>query len=73
MDQLMVDVTDLPAVKRGDPVVIFGGQGGEYLSVDKLAEKLGTVNYEITCMLSKRIPRVYVQDGKEVEVVHYII
>lgn len=73
MDQLMVDVTDLPAVKRGDPVVIFGGQGGEYLSVDELAEKLGTVNYEITCMLSKRIPRVYVQDGKEVEVVHYII
>ncbi|WP_312642802.1 alanine racemase [Hydrogenoanaerobacterium sp.] len=73
MDQLMLDVTGLPEVKRGDPVVIFGGQGDEFLSIDELANMLGTINYEITCSLSKRIPRVYVQNGKEVEVVHYIV
>ena len=71
MDQMMVDVGSIPGVKRGDSVVIIGEQGGNHVSVDELAELLGTINYEITCLLTKRIPRVYLQGGQEVAVECY--
>lgn len=64
MDQCMVDVTDIPDVKIGDEVVIFGKQGNECILADELAEKLGTINYEITCMISRRVPRFYIKDHK---------
>ncbi len=64
MDQCMVDVTDIDDVKVGDEVVLFGTQGQETILADELADKLGTINYEITCMVSRRIPRVYIKDGK---------
>jgi alanine racemase len=60
MDQCMIDITDIPDVKIGDEVVLFG-QG---LSIEELAEKLGTINYEIICMVSKRVPRVYMHNGE---------
>ena len=65
MDQCMVDVTDIPSVKVGDEVVLFGTQGSQQISADELADKLGTINYEITCMISRRVPRVYIQNGKK--------
>lgn len=55
MDQCMIDITGLPDVKIGDEVILFG----EGLPVEELAEKLGTINYEIICMINKRVPRVY--------------
>ncbi len=64
MDQCMVDVTDIDDVKVGDEVVLFGTQGQETILADELADELGTINYEITCMVSRRIPRVYIKDGK---------
>ncbi|WP_296896840.1 alanine racemase [uncultured Megamonas sp.] len=64
MDQCMVDVTDIKDVKVGDEVVLFGKQGEECILADELAEKLGTINYEITCMISRRVPRFYIQDKK---------
>lgn len=54
MDQLCVDVSDIQNVKIGDEVVLFGKD----LSVDELAELAGTINYEIVCGLSKRVPRI---------------
>lgn len=57
MDQCMVDVTDVAGVKAGDEVVLFGG--GEIL-VDEVARLLGTINYEIICMVGNRIPRTYI-------------
>ncbi|WP_177505116.1 alanine racemase [Anaerosinus sp.] len=56
MDQCMVDVTDIAGVKQGDIVILFGD--GK-LSADEIANWLGTINYEVVCMVSKRVPRVY--------------
>lgn len=71
MDQLMLDVSNVPGVKRGDPVVVIGAQGGQCVSTEELAGLLGTINYEITCQLTKRLPRVYLENGHEVGVECY--
>ncbi|HZG75116.1 MAG TPA: alanine racemase [Paenibacillus sp.] len=63
MDQCMVRVDDGEA-EVGDEVVLFGTQGEETIPVEELAAKLGTINYEITCMVSHRVPRVYVKQGQ---------
>lgn len=73
MDQCMIDITDIDDVKVGDEVVLFGKQDGAFISIDELAAKLGTINYEIVCMIGKRVPRVYIKDGKIVDVMNYII
>ncbi|MFY9139959.1 MAG: alanine racemase [Thermacetogeniaceae bacterium] len=59
MDQLMVDVGHIHDVQQGDEVVLLGRQEGEEITADELAEKLGTISYEILCMISERVPRVY--------------
>lgn len=59
MDQMMVDVTDIPEVEIGDEVVLLGRQGEEEISADELAQIIGTINYEVVCMISKRVPRLY--------------
>lgn len=71
MDQFMVDVSDIPKVKFGDKVTLIGRDQEEYLPVEKLSELSGRFNYEFVCDLGKRIPRVYVQDGKVEEQVDY--
>ena len=64
MDQTMLDVTDIEDVKTGDEVVVFGtGENGEP-TADSLAENTGTINYETVCLVGKRVPRVYIKDGK---------
>ena len=63
MDMTMVDLTDLPDVHVGDEVEIFGGRQ----PVDELAAVLGTIPYELTCAVSRRVPRVYIQGGEVVE------
>ena len=72
MDQCMIDVTGILDVKVGDEVVLFGKQGEGFISIDEVAKKLGTINYEIVCMISRRIPRVYVKNGEVVEVLNYL-
>jgi len=61
MDQVMVDVGHIPGVREGDEAVLIGRQGGEEIPADEVAAKLGTINYEVTCMVSYRVPRVYVR------------
>lgn len=56
MDQFMVDVTEIPNVKIGDEVILFGS---EKISIDDAAKHLNTINYEITCLISDRVPRVF--------------
>lgn len=56
MDQCMADVTDIPGVKVGDEVILFGTPS---LTTDEAASWLGTINYEVVSMLSPRIPRIY--------------
>lgn len=61
MDQCMVDVTDVPDVKVGDEVIVMGSDGINTVSADYIAEQTGTINYEITCALGQRLPKVYVR------------
>ena len=62
MDMCMVDVSDIPDVKPGDIATIFGYDGEqEIISVEELAEKAGTISYEMVCAVSQRVPRVYKQ------------
>ncbi|HHW41859.1 MAG TPA: alanine racemase [Syntrophomonadaceae bacterium] len=59
MDQLMVDVTHIPDVVQDDEVVLLGRQGEEEITAEEIAAHLGTINYEVVCMISERVPRIY--------------
>ncbi|MDD5921939.1 MAG: alanine racemase [Eubacteriales bacterium] len=61
MDQFMVDVTDIPDVKVGDEVVLMGRSGKEEITADEIADKTGTINYEITCAFGQRLPKIFVR------------
>jgi alanine racemase len=58
MDMLMVDVTDVPGAAVDDLATLLGSDGAESITIDDLARWAGTVNYEILCGVSKRVPRV---------------
>lgn len=73
MDQCMVDVSHIEDVKLGDEVIIFGHGKEEYPHVNEIAEKIGTINYEIVCMVGRRVPRVYVSEGKIVKITDYLL
>jgi len=72
MDQCMIDVTAAGKTAVGDEVVIFGSNQGKSIPVEDIAEAMGTINYEVLCVIGKRIPRVYIQNGKIVEVLNYL-
>ena len=59
MDQMMVDVTDIPDVKFESEVVLIGKSGDEVITADDIANMIGTIGYEIVCGISKRVDRVY--------------
>lgn len=60
MDYTTIDVGHIPHVKVGDPVALFGRAGDDRLPIEEVARKAGTIPYEITCSVGKRVPRVYV-------------
>lgn len=61
MDWVMLDVTDIPGVAVGDQVTLLGSDGSEgWVHTEELAEKAGTIPYEIFCGISKRVPRIYI-------------
>ena len=64
MDQMMVDVTDIDNVKRGDIVTLIGHDKDNYISIEEIADLAGTFNYEFVCDLGKRIPRNYYYNGQ---------
>lgn len=68
MDQCMIDVTQIEGVGVGDEVVLFGQQQGSVISAEDVAGQIGTINYEIVCMVGKRVPRLYFEGGKPVSV-----
>lgn len=73
MDQMMIDVTDLDDVNIGDEVVLFGVEKNSYPKVEELALILGTINYELVCMMGRRIPRKYIRRGEIIETVDYLL
>jgi alanine racemase len=59
MDQLMVDVGPDADVRPGDEVVLLGGRGGERITPDEWAARLGTISYEVVCAIGARVARRY--------------
>lgn len=72
MDQMMVDVSDVPDTRIGDDVVLFGKMGDEEITVDALAESAYSFNYEFVCGIGRRVPRVYFENGQYKETVSYL-
>ena len=60
MDQLMMDVSDVPEAKSGDIVTLIGTDGSDRITADDLAQIYGTIGYEVVCGISKRVPRIYI-------------
>lgn len=71
MDQFMVDVTHIPGVKAGDEVTLVGKDGEEFISIEEMGDLSGRFSYEFACDISKRVPRVYIKDGKECGELHF--
>jgi len=64
MDQTIIDVSDIPAVRAGDEVIALGRQGDEEVTADDLAALAGTIGYEIVTTVGRRVARLYVQGGR---------
>lgn len=71
MDQCMIDVTGL-SCKQGDVITLFGEENGAQITIDEVAAYIGTINYEIVCMIDKRVPRVYIKNGQITKVKDYL-
>ena len=69
MDLCMIDVTHIGKVQIGDEVVLWGKQGSEMISVEEVAQKTGSIVYEVICMVDKeRVPKVFIKNGKPFKV-----
>ena len=73
MDQIVVDVTDIPDAAPGDQVVLIGKSGDAEITAEDLAEACGSFHYEQVCDLCRRVPRVYIQNGKRTAEVNYLL
>ena len=72
MDQMMVDVTEIPDVRLNDKVVLVGRDGDEVITMEDIAAAADSFNYEFVCGISRRVPRLYRKDGHTVHSVHYL-
>jgi alanine racemase len=61
MDQCMLQLDDVPEAKVGDEIVLVGRQGQEFISIDEVAKRWDTINYEVVCGLAERLPRIYIE------------
>ena len=73
MDQMMVDVTDIPEVKLDDKVTLVGTDGDETITMEQISAAANSFNYEFVCGISRRVPRFYYQNGVLVSAVHYLL
>ena len=72
MDQMMIDVSGLDDVSVGDSVILIGESGSEKITVEDVADNAYSFNYEFICGISRRVPRVYYDNGKFVEKISYL-
>lgn len=66
MDQFMVDISDIPEAHEGEEITLIGTDGADEITMEEIGELSGRFNYELACGLGKRIPRVYVKEGRVV-------
>ena len=64
MDQMMVDVSDIPDTREGDEVTLLGKDGSQVIRAEELAGMAGSFHYEFVCGIGKRVPRIYVKEGR---------
>ena len=72
MDYCMIDVTDVKDIEVGGEVVVFGRKGEMNISIEEIAAAMGTTNYEVVCIVGKRVPRVYIQNEQVIEILNYL-
>ena len=72
MDQMMVDVTEIPETQPGDRVTLVGTDGEETITMEQISAAADSFNYEFVCSISRRVPRIYVSGGEKVHSVHYL-
>lgn len=68
MDQVMLDISGIDDVRVGDEVTVIGNGSDNALSFDDIAKLTGTINYEVVCLVGKRVPRVYLKGGKNIAI-----
>jgi len=73
MDQMMVDVTEIPNVSVDDPVTLIGCDGDETITAEDLARWADTIDYEIATGFARRLPRIYYRNGVPVKELHYLL
>ncbi|MBQ3000369.1 MAG: alanine racemase [Oscillospiraceae bacterium] len=73
MDQMMVDVTDIPDVTEADLAVLVGTSGDEKITVEEISKAAGSFNYEFLCNIARRVPRLYYKDGELTETHNYLL
>ncbi len=73
MDQCMIDASAVNNINIGDEVTLFGESCGCNIPIEDVADKMGTINYEIACIVGKRIPRIYIKDGVPAKSVNYLL
>jgi alanine racemase len=74
MDMCMVDVSGLERpVSVGDEVVLFGRQRNAEIPIEEMADWMGTINYEVTCLIGRRVPRAYLSGGTVGNVTNYLL
>ena len=73
MDQFMVDVSHIDGVKVRDDVILIGRDGDKEISVEEVAEPANSFNYELVCNIGRRVPRVYIRDGRITGEVNYLL
>ncbi len=72
MDQMMVDVSEIPDVKVEDRVTLVGRDGDDFISVEELAAAAHSFNYEFVCGIARRVPRIYFRDEEPLKIVNYL-
>lgn len=72
MDQFMIDITDVPDVSSGDEVILMGSDGKLSITAEEIANVLDTINYEVVCMIGKRVPREYIKNNEIIKTVKFI-
>ena len=73
MDQMMVDVTDIPDIQVGDSVVLVGTDGSETITMEQIAAAADSFNYEFVCAIGHRVPKIYYKKGRIVNAVRYLL
>mgnify|MGYP000853794334 FL=1 len=73
MDQCMADVTDMGGVSAGDEVVLLGTQGDKKINANDIGNAIGSLHGEILCGISRRVPRIYIREGKIINTTNYLL